>query len=75
MDKNVEVYLQGKMKEMLSKVRFAGMKAGATGILKAVLDMCNNEKSVIEIKEFCEQALSMKNIKTGETDEGNQKQS
>lgn len=72
MDKNVEVYLKEQMKETLSKVRFAGMKAGATGILKAILDMCNNEKSVIEIKEFCEQALSTKNMKVGETDEDNQ---
>lgn len=72
MDKNTEVYLKEQMKETLSNVRFAGMKAGSTGILKAVLDMCNNNKSVIEIKEFCERALSMKNIKVGEVNENNQ---
>ena len=72
MDKNTEIYLKEQMKEILSQVRLAGMRAGATGILKAILDMCDNEKSVAEIKEFCEQALSMKNMKVGETDEDNQ---
>lgn len=72
MDKNTEIYLKEQMKETLSKVRFAGMKAGATGILKAVLDMCNNNKSVLEIKEFCEQALSTKNMKVGDVGEGDQ---
>lgn len=45
------------------EVRFAGLKAGATGILGAILNMCNEGKTVEDIKDFCEKSLNLKGMK------------
>lgn len=62
-----EKYIADQFKKTLEEVRFQGLKAGATGILGAVLDMCNSGKSdtdiVKDIKEFCEKSLNMDGIK------------
>ena len=47
----------------MNKVRLAGMRDGATGILGAVLNMCNEGKSVTDIKMFCEKSLNLEGMK------------
>jgi hypothetical protein len=49
--------------DTVSKVKLAGMKAGATGILGAVLNMCNEGKSIDDIKAFCEKSLNLDGMK------------
>lgn len=65
--KKQEKQLNGEIKKTLEEVRFQGLKAGATGILGAVLEMCNSGKSdtdiVKEIREFCEKSLNMDGMK------------
>lgn len=63
MTKEQEKILNKEFKKTLKEVRFQGLKAGATGILGAVLDMCNNGKTVEDIKDFCEKSLNMKGMK------------
>ena len=62
-----EKQLNGEIKKSLEEVRFQGLKAGAAGILGAVLEMCNSGKSdadiVKDIKGFCEKALKMDGMK------------
>lgn len=62
-----EKQLNSKIKKTLEEVRFQGLKAGAAGILGAILDMCNSDKSdvdiVKDIKEFCEKSLNMDGMK------------
>lgn len=52
-----------QIKSTLEEVRFQGLKAGAAGILGAVLEMCNTGKTVENIKEFCEKSLNMDGMK------------
>lgn len=65
--KKREKQLNGEIKKTLDEVRFQGLKAGAAGILGAVLEMCNSGKTdvdiVKEIKEFCEKSLNMDGMK------------
>lgn len=63
MTKKQEKMLNDKLKSTLEEVRFQGLKAGATGILGAVLQMCNEGKTVEDIKEFCEKSLNMDGMK------------
>ena len=63
MTKKQEKMLNDKFKSTLNEVRFQGLKAGATGILGAVLQMCNEGKTVEDIKEFCEKSLNMDGMK------------
>jgi hypothetical protein len=49
--------------DTVSKIKLAGMRAGATGILGAVLNMCNEGKSVTDIKSFCEKSLNLEGLK------------
>ncbi len=58
-----EKQLNGKIKKTLEEVRFQGLKAGAAGILGAVLGMCNQGKTVEDIKQFCEKSLNTKEMK------------
>lgn len=62
-NKDAEKVFQKAAKETLDKVRLDGMRAGATGILGAVLDMCNDGKSVADIKSFCEKSLNLDGMK------------
>lgn len=62
-NKNLEKLFQKTAEDTVSKVRLAGMKAGATGILGAVLNMCNEGKSVIDIKSFCDKSLNLEGMK------------
>lgn len=61
--KKQEKQLNGEIKKTLEGVRFQGLKAGAAGILGAVLDMCNSGKTVEDIKEFCVKSLNMDGMK------------
>lgn len=65
--KKQEKQLDSEIKKTLEEVRFQGLKAGAAGILGAVLDMCNNDKTdaeiVKDIKGFCEKSLNMDGMK------------
>lgn len=65
--KKQEKQLNGEIKKTLEEVRFQGLKAGAAGILGAVLEMCNSGKSdvdiVKDIKRFCEKSLNMDGMK------------
>ena len=67
LSKKQEKQLNGEIKKTLEEIRLQGLKAGAVGILGAVLEMCNSGKSdadiVKEIKEFCEKSLNMDGIK------------
>lgn len=62
-----EEQLNGEIRKTLNEVRFSGMKAGAAGILGAVLEMCNSDKKdediVKDIKGFCERSLNMDGMK------------
>lgn len=64
-NKNAEKQFQKAAEETLSKVRLDAMRAGATGILGAVLNMCNEGKSVSDIKSFCEKSLNLDGMKEG----------
>ena len=65
--KKREKQLNGEIKKTLEEVRFQGLKAGAAGILGAVLEMCNSGKSntdiVKDIRSFCEKSLNMDGMK------------
>lgn len=63
MTKQDQHYIERSMKKALEDARLNGMKIGATGILGAVLDMCNEGKSVEFIKRFCEDSLNKKEMK------------
>lgn len=58
-EKELEKIISVKLKEQ----QFQGLKAGASGILGAVLKMCNEGKTVNDIKQFCESSLNMKGMK------------
>ena len=62
-NKNAEKLFQKTAEDTVNKVRLAGMRAGATGILGAVLNMCNEGKSVADIKLFCEKSLNLDGMK------------
>lgn len=66
--KKQEKQLNGEIKKTLEEVRFQGLKAGATGILGAVLEMCNSCKTdaeiVKDINGFCEKSLNMDGMKS-----------
>lgn len=62
-NKNAEKLFQKTAEDTVNKVRLSGMKAGATGILGAVLNMCNEGKSVADIKSFCEKSLNLDGMK------------
>ena len=57
MTKRQEKELENKIKVIIDEQRIQGIKAGAKGILGAVLKMCNDGKTVADIKEFCEKSL------------------
>lgn len=59
MTKEQEKKFETEVKKTLEEVRFQALKAGVKGILGAVLNMCNENKSVNEIKEFCTKSLNM----------------
>jgi len=61
--KYAEKLFQKTAKDTVDKVRLAGMRAGATGILGAVLNMCNEGKSIDDIKTFCERSLNLDGMK------------
>lgn len=63
MTKQQEKIITEKFKEQLKEANFQGLKAGAKGILGAVLDMCNHGKTVEDIKQFCEASLGMDGMK------------
>lgn len=64
-NKDAEKAFQKAAEETLEKVRLSGMRAGATGILGAVLNMCNEGKNVADIKSFCEKSLNLDGMKEG----------
>lgn len=65
--KKQEKQLNGEIKKTLEEVRFQGLKAGTTGILGAVLEMCNSGKMdaeiVKDVRDFCENSLNMDGMK------------
>lgn len=65
--KEQEKQITDQFKKTLEDVRFQGLKAGAAGILGAVLEICNSGKSdtdiVKDIKGFCEKSLNMDGMK------------
>lgn len=63
MTKQQEKIITEKFKEQLKEANFQGLKAGAKGTLGAVLDMCNQGKTVEDIKQFCEISLGMDGMK------------
>lgn len=63
MTKHQEKQIKKIFTEQLKEARFQGLKAGAKGILGTVLDMCNEGKSVEDIKQFCKKSLDMNGMK------------
>ena len=63
MTKQQEKIITEKFKEQLKEANFQGLKTGAKGILGAVLNMCNQGKTVEDIKQFCETSLCMDGMK------------
>lgn len=63
MTKQQEKEFEKIVSEKLKEQHFQGVKTGATGILGAVLNMCNEGKSVEDIKQFCETSLEMDGMK------------
>lgn len=61
--KSQEKYLNTEFNKKFDEVRLCGLRAGATGILGAVLNMCNEGKTVEDIKVFCEKSLNMDGMK------------
>ena len=65
--KKQEKQLNGEIKKTLEEVRLQGLKAGAAGILGAVLEMCNSGKTdaeiVKDVRDFCENSLNMDGMK------------
>lgn len=61
--KSSEKQFQKTAEDIVEKVRLAGMRAGAVGILGAVLNLCNEGKSVTDIKSFCEKSLNLEGMK------------
>lgn len=61
--KSSEKEFQKTAEDIVEKVRLAGMRAGAAGILGAVLNLCNEGKSVTDIKSFCEKSLNLEGMK------------
>ena len=63
LSKKQEKQVTNQFKKTLKEVRFQGLKDGATGILGAVLEICNSDKTdaeiVKDIKGFCEKSLNM----------------
>lgn len=69
MTKQYEKKISQQLKKTLKEVRNQGLKAGAAGILRAVLEMCNEGKTVDDIKVFCEMSLSIDGMKFEEENE------
>lgn len=63
MTKQQEKQFEKLFKEKLKEQNFQGLKAGATGIVGAILNMCNEGKTVEYIKKFCETSLNMDEMK------------
>lgn len=67
LSKKQEKQLNSEIKKTLEKVRSQRLKAGAAGILGAVLEKCNSSKTdaeiVKDIKDFCEKSLNMDGMK------------
>lgn len=63
MTKEQEKQIEDAMKNALKEARFQGLKAGATGILGAILNMCKEGKTTEDIKNFCESSLAMEGMK------------
>lgn len=65
--KKQEKQMNNQIKKTLEEVRFQGLKAGAAGILGAVLEMCNSGSPdadiVKDIRGFCEKLLNMDGMK------------
>ena len=57
-----EKIIEQKIREYGKESQLNGMRAGATGILGAVLNMCNEGKTINDIKEFCEMSLSLEGM-------------
>lgn len=58
-----EKIIEQKIREYGKESQLNGMRAGATGILGAVLNMCNEGKTINDIKEFCEMSLGLEGMK------------
>lgn len=63
MTKQQEIEFEKLFTKKLREQHFQGVKAGATGILGTILDMCNEGKTVDDIKNFCETSLGMPGMK------------
>lgn len=63
MTKEQEKMFTEQFNKKFEEVRLAGLRAGAKGILGAVLNMCNEGKTSEDIKDFCEKSLGMDGMK------------
>lgn len=59
MTKQQEQELNKEFLRHLQRSKIDGMKQGASGILGAVLEMCNEGKKVKDIQKFCETMLNV----------------
>lgn len=63
MTKQQEKEFENLFTKKLKEQHFQGVKAGAKGILGTVFGMCNEGKSIDDIKLFCEKSLGMDGMK------------
>lgn len=63
MTKEQEKEFENLFTKKLKEQHFQGLRAGAKGILGAVLGMCNEGKSLDDIRHFCENSLGMESMK------------
>lgn len=49
--------------ENIKKAQFEGLKEGSKAMLGVILKMCNEGKTVKDIKRFCEYSLNLEGMK------------
>lgn len=71
MTEQQRIKMNEEFRKTLENVRFAGLRAGAKGILGAVLEMCKSGKTVRDIEKFCETSLAHDEFKGGDNNQRN----
>lgn len=71
MTEQQRIKMNEEFRKTLENVRFAGLRAGAKGILGAVLEMCKSGKTVKDIEKFCETSLARAEFKGGDNNQRN----
>lgn len=71
MTEEQRVKLNEEFRRTLKNAQLAGVRAGAKGILGAVLEMCKSGKTVKDIEKICETFLESEEFKGGGNNQRN----